>query len=77
LFKSSIVDKRIENPAIKEVLHYKEALWFGAEVLEKKSLLTTNLFIKLVQIIKENQTGIRNVPGTKLKNPATGKVIYI
>lgn len=76
LFKSSITDKRIENPAIKEVLHYKEALWFGTEALEKRPLLTTNLFIKLVQIIKENQVGIRNVPGTKLKNPATGKVVY-
>jgi Fic family protein len=76
LFKSSITEKRIENPAIKEVLHYKEALWFGAEALGKKPLLTTNLFIKLVQIIKEKPIGIRNVPGTKLKNPATGKVIY-
>jgi Uncharacterized conserved protein len=76
LFKSSIAEKKIENPAMKEVLHYKEALWHGVEVLGKKPLLTTNLFIKLVQIIKENQAGIRNVPGTKLTNPATGKVIY-
>ena len=76
LFKYSIADKRIENPAIKEVLHYKEALWFGIEMLEKKPLLTTNLFIKLVQIIKENQAGIRKITGTILKNPASGKVVY-
>ncbi len=29
-----------------------------------------------MQIIKENQSGIRNLPGTQLKNPATGKVVY-
>jgi Fic family protein len=29
-----------------------------------------------MRIIKENQSGIRNVPGTQLKNPAQGKIIY-
>ena len=76
LFKQSIADKKIENPAVKEVLHYKDALWQGLEEMKKRPLLTTNLFIKLVQVIKENNSGIRNVPGTQLKNPATGKVVY-
>jgi Fic family protein len=76
LFKQSIADKKIDNPAVKEVLHYKDALWHGLEVMKKKPLLTTNLFIKLVQVIKENNAGIRNAPGTQLKNPATGKVVY-
>jgi Fic family protein len=76
LFKQSIADKKIEDPAVKEVLHYKDALWQGLEEMKKRPLLTTNLFIKLVQVIKENNSGIRNVPGTQLKNPATGKVVY-
>jgi Fic family protein len=75
LFKSSIANKKTDNPAIKEVLHYKDALWYGIEALEKRPILTTNLFIKLVQIIKENSAGIRNTLGTQLKNPATGKVV--
>ncbi len=29
LFKASIVEKKNENPATKEVMHYKDALWFG------------------------------------------------
>ena len=29
-----------------------------------------------MQIIKENRSGIRNIPGTQLKNPVTGKIIY-
>ena len=76
LFKSSIAKKKTDNPAIKEVLHYKDALWHGLSAIKKRSILTTNLFIKLVQIIKENKSGIRNSPGTQLKNPATGKIIY-
>ena len=76
LFKSSIAEKIIDNPAIKEVLHYKDALWYGLDIMKKRPVLTTSLFIKLVQIIKENSAGIRNAPGTQLKNPGTGKVIY-
>jgi len=76
LFKASVADKKIDKPAIKEVIHYKDALWHGVKTLEKRPVLTTNLFIDLVQIIKENQASIRNVPGTALQNPLTGKVVY-
>jgi len=76
LFRSSVAEKKVLNPVIKEVLHYKDALWHGLEEMKKRPILTTNLFIKLVQIIKENSAGIRNVPGTQLKNPVTGKVVY-
>ena len=76
LFKFSIAEKKIVSPTLKEVLHYKDALWYGFNTLEKRPLLTTNLFIQLVQIIKKNSAGIRNTPGTHLKNPATGKVVY-
>ncbi|RYE16479.1 MAG: Fic family protein, partial [Sphingobacteriaceae bacterium] len=46
------------------------------EQLEKRPILTTNLFISIMQIIKENQSGIRNTPGTKLTNPANGQTVY-
>ncbi len=76
LFKASITEKKNENPATKEVMHYKNALWYGVEQIEKRPILTTNLFIALVQIIKENQSAIRNAPGTQLKNPLTNTVVY-
>jgi Fic family protein len=76
LFRSSLAEKKIEDPIVKEVIHYKEALWYGIEKLNKRPILNTNLFIAVVQIIKENKSGIRNAPGTALKNPATGKVVY-
>ncbi len=58
------------------MIHYKDALWFGVEEIKKKPILTNNLFIAIMQIIKENQSGIRNFPGTQLKNPVTEQVIY-
>jgi Fic family protein len=39
-------------------------------------LLTTNLFIRIVQTIRANKAGIRNTPGTKVANAATGEVVF-
>jgi len=76
LFKASIADKKNNNPVTKEVIHYKDALWFGVEQIKKRPVLTTNLFIAIMQVIKENTSSIRNAPGTQLKNPTTNRVVY-
>lgn len=75
LYQSLVADKKIENPATKEVLSYKEALWMGLEQLQKKPFITTNLCIKIVQCIKQNDASIRVTPGTTLSN-TQGEVIY-
>jgi Fic family protein len=76
LFKASIAEKKNDNPATKEVIHYKDALWFGVKEIEKRPILTTTLFIAVMQIIKENQSSVRNAPGTQLKNPITNAIVY-
>lgn len=64
------------EPQTKEVLHYKDALWHGFHALtQRKRLLTTPLFIELVQILKNSTQGLRTLPGTKLVNPA-GEIKY-
>lgn len=64
------------EPQTKEVLHYKDALWHGFKALtQKKRLLTTPLFIELVQILRSSTHGLRTLPGTKLVNP-TGETKY-
>lgn len=75
LYQSIVADKKNENPATKEVLSYKEALWLGLEELKTKPFITTNLCIKIVQCIKQNKSSIRNLPGTTLSN-LKGEVIY-
>jgi Fic family protein len=75
LFKSLVADRKVENSATKEVLSYKEALWLGLKELQTKPFITTNLCIKIVQGIKQNNASIRNTPGTTLSN-IQGEVIY-
>ncbi len=57
----------------KEVLRYRQALWDGYNDLNKRPL-STNSFIKIVQTIKENGSGIRNTPGTTITS--NNKTIY-
>jgi Fic family protein len=75
LYKSLVADRKIDNSATKEVLSYKEALWLGLEELKTKPFITTNLCVKIVQCIKQNNASIRNTPGTTLSN-TQGEVIY-
>jgi len=76
LFKAFSAQSSHVDAATKEVLRYREALWEGFNILKKRPVLTTNLLIKLVQTIKENQAGIRNAPGTAIANASTGEVLY-
>jgi Fic family protein len=65
------------NHAAKEVLSYREALYVGLERMKaQKNLLLTNTMVEIVQTIKQNKSGIRNSPGTALKNAINGEVIY-
>ena len=76
MFKAFSSQSPQVDAATKEVLRYREALWEGVNTLKKRPVITTNLLIKLVQIIKQNQAGIRNAPGTAIANVTTGKIIY-
>ncbi len=67
-------DKKI-SPAAKEVMHYKEALWYGYQKLMEDFPLTINLFIELFLIVKQRQDGIRTLPGTVLRN-SFGEIVY-
>lgn len=75
LYKSFVADKKLENSATKEVLSYKEALWLGLEELKIRPFITTNLCIKIVQCVKQNNAAIRINLGTALANNM-GEVIY-
>ncbi len=72
--KQQPMKKLAIEPQSKEVLRYREALWYGFKQLKKKRF-QTNLFIELVTIIKGQKLGIRRVPGTKIGN-SRGEIIY-
>jgi Fic family protein len=76
LFRAFSANTGQIDPATKEVLRYREALWEGFSGLKDRPFLTTNLFIRIVQTIRANKAGIRNTPGTKVANAVTGEVVF-
>jgi Fic family protein len=76
LYRAAIEDGT-GSVAAKEVLSYRKALDVGLQKMKsQENLLLTNTLIEVVQAIKQNKSGIRNAPGTALKNAINGEVIY-
>jgi Fic family protein len=76
LYKAA-TEEGTTNHAAKEVLSYREALYVGLKKMQlQKNLLLTSTMVEVVQTIKQNNSGIRNIPGTALKNAINGEVIY-
>lgn len=73
----AFADQNLEqsDAATKEVLRYNQALWHGHGQLPKRGL-STSLWEEIVAIIKQNDQGVRRLPGTQIANSATGDVIY-
>jgi Fic family protein len=60
----------------KEVQNYIAALKKGFQLISKNKILTNNDIIEIQSVIEKNNAGFRKVPGTALKNAATGEIIY-
>lgn len=75
LFEYAQVDDSRADPATKEALRYRTALWQGFQSLSERPL-STNTAVLVCATIKGVDMDIRQVPGTKLSNPATGETIY-
>lgn len=76
LYKAFSADGNSVEPDTKEVLHYQEALWYGYNFVKEKGFLSTNLFVKLYNIVKETDAGVRNTTGTKITSHKTKEIIY-
>ncbi len=75
LFAYSPLDADKADPQTREALRYGTALWEGCRSLAHRPLCTTTA-VEVCSRIKGNQMDIRRIPGTDLKNPATGEVVY-
>lgn len=76
LYKATLMGDAIKNQAAKEVLQYREAIYWGIEELQKNNLITTNLLVGLMQRLRGSQEGIRKNTGTKLGNPTNNQIVY-
>ena len=69
------LDERTADPATKEALRYRTALRRGVELLERRPL-STAVAEEVCSTLMGREMGIRRIPGTVLKNQATGEMIY-
>lgn len=77
LYKASLnITDRIKSPAAKEVIQYREAMYWGLDQIKKLDLISTNLLVGIMQKLRNTDENIRNTPGTKLGNPSTKAIVY-
>lgn len=76
LYKATLMGDLVKNQAAREVLQYRQAMYWGLEQLQHKGIITTNLLVGIMQKIRWTGDNIRKNPGTKLSNPLTGNVVY-
>lgn len=70
------ISDTIKNAAAKEVIQYREAMYWGLTEMQKKGFITTNLLVGIMQRLRNTDENIRNTPGTKLANPSNKQVVY-
>ena len=76
LYKTGLNLDAFKSLQAKEVQNYISALKKGFELISKTGLLTNNSILQIQEILEDNKAGFRKLPGTALKNVATGETIY-
>ena len=77
LYQAGVSDNiRIINPATKEVLRYREAIFEGFEMVRKNKILSNNIIKKVQEKVKQNNAGFLVSPSKALVNQNDGRVIY-
>lgn len=76
LYKSELNFGAINSLQAKEVQNYISALKKGFELISNTGLLTKNSILQIQGVLEDNKAGFRKLPGTALKNVATGETVY-
>ncbi|MFC1675430.1 protein adenylyltransferase Fic [Planctomycetota bacterium] len=75
LFRYASSDTEKADPATKEALSYRQALYQGYLHIKQKPVCTSTA-VDVCRTILNKDIGIRKIPGTALKNPATNQIVY-
>lgn len=76
LYKSELNLYAFKSLNAKEVQNYISALKKGFELISKNRLLTNKTILQIQEVLEDNKAGYRKLPGTAIKNTATGATIY-
>ncbi len=77
MYKAELDSSLTSSSAAKEVQRYVEALKEGFELVKKDQILTSKHILAIQEILEGNTAGFRKLPGTGLKNLATGEIVYV
>jgi Fic family protein len=75
LFKYAQSDDEDSDPATREALRYRYALFEGVRAIGLRPL-TTGTAERVCSRIKNREMAVRKLAGTRIANPTTGEVIY-
>lgn len=76
LYRAVVADDASVSPETKEVQDYAAALRAGFRSVRKSRLIRLNDILVIQETLERNRAGLRKLPGTALKNQATGEVVY-
>ena len=76
LYRAVVADGASVSPQTKEVQDYATALRAGFRSVRQSRLIRLNDILLIQETLENNNAGFRKLPGTALKNQATGEVVY-
>lgn len=76
LYRAVVADEASIDPQTKEVQDYATALRAGFRSVRQSRLLRLNDILVIQETLEKNRAGLRKLPGTALRNQATGEVVY-
>jgi Fic family protein len=75
LFRHVQLDERTADPAVKETLRYRTALWTGHRAMAERAL-TTRTAVDVCSQIKGRRMDVRSLPGTRITDADSGRIAY-
>lgn len=76
IYKAELNLEVFKSLNAKEVQNYISALKKGFVLISQNKILTNNDIIAIQAELEKNNAGFRKLPGTALKNAATGETVY-
>lgn len=76
LYRAAVADEASIPPATKEVQDYATALRAGFRRVRQSRLIRLDDILIIQETLEKNRAGLRKLPGTALKNQASGEVVY-
>lgn len=75
LFRQAQLAEGNADPAVKETLRYRAALWSGFQSMGDRGLRTATA-VEVCSLIKGHQMVVRNLPGTRIADRVAGEIVY-